>query len=67
MGTVLEGLGMCSVYVLDFVLTQIQLVGSEMSFKEAKRLAKKLNKRDPFSLAFVAPLGFDFASCSFSD
>jgi len=53
---------MYDVYLLDFVGHEISLFKSELTWKKAKRLAKKINRRDRFSLAIVVPLGFDFAS-----
>ena len=58
MGTVLEGMGMYSVWVIDFVANEKRLIRSELSWKKAKRLAKKMNKRDRFSLSIVVPLDF---------
>ncbi len=53
---------MYDVYLIDFVGRELRLFKSEMRWKKAKRLAKKLNRRDRFSLAIVVPLDFDFDS-----
>ncbi len=58
MGNFEEGLGMYSVWVIDFVANEKRLIRSELSWKKAKRLAKKMNKRDKFSLSIVVPLDF---------
>jgi hypothetical protein len=53
-----EGLGMYSVWVIDFVANEKRLIRSELSWKKANRLAKKMNKQDRFSLSIVVPLDF---------
>jgi hypothetical protein len=53
---------MYDVYLIDFVGHELRLLKSELTWKKAKRLAKKLNQKDRFSLAFVVPLDFDFDS-----
>lgn len=51
---------MYDVYLLDFVGHELRLLKSELTWKKAKRLAKRLNRKDRFSLAFVAPRDFEF-------
>lgn len=49
---------MFDVWTIDFVSGEKRLWKAELSRKKAKRLAKRFNKEDPFSLAIVVPLGF---------
>jgi hypothetical protein len=58
MGNFVEGMGMFDVWVIDFVANEKRLIRSELSWKKANRLAKKMNKRDRFSLSIVVPLDF---------
>jgi hypothetical protein len=52
---------MFDVWVIDFVSSERRLLRSELSWKQARKCVKKLNKSDPFSLAVVVPLGFSLA------
>lgn len=48
----------CEVWVLDFVANERALIKSSLSFKKAHKLRRKLQKKDPYSLFIVVPLGF---------
>lgn len=49
---------MFDLWIIDFITNERRLVASELSYKKAKRIARKSNKRDRFSLVIVVPLGF---------
>ena len=58
MGILSEGKGMYSVWLIDFVANEKRLYREGLSWKKAKRLAKKMNRRDRFILSIVVPLDF---------
>jgi hypothetical protein len=49
---------MYDVWVIDFVANEKRLFRSDLGWKKANRLAKKMNRKDRFSLAVVLPFGF---------
>jgi hypothetical protein len=49
---------MFDVWIIDFVANDKRLWKSGVSWKKAKKLAKKLNRKDRFSTALVVPFGF---------
>jgi hypothetical protein len=54
----LRTVSMYDVWVIDFVANEKRLFRSELSWKKANRLAKRMNRKDRFSLAVVLPFGF---------
>lgn len=52
---------MFDLWVIDFITSERRLVASELSYKKARKVARKRNKRDPFSLVIVVPLGFSLS------
>jgi hypothetical protein len=51
---------MYSVWVIDFVANKKHLYQSELTWKKAKRLARKKQRQDRFSAWVVCPLDFVF-------
>lgn len=49
---------MCSVWVIDFVANEKSVIREGISQKKAKRICRKRQKRDPYSLFIVVPFGF---------
>lgn len=49
---------MYSVWVIDFVANEKSLFLSGLTWKKAKRLAKKKQRQDKFSAWLVVPLDF---------
>lgn len=49
---------MFDVWVIDFVANEKSVICEGVSHKKAKRICKKRQKRDPYSLFIVVPFGF---------
>ena len=49
---------MFDVWVIDFIADEKRLFQGELSWKKARKLSKRINKTDRFSLAIVVPFGF---------
>lgn len=49
---------MYDLWIIDFVANEKRLVKERMRWRKAKRLARKMNREDRFSLAIVVPFGF---------
>lgn len=49
---------MYDVWLIDFVANEKRLFRGELSWRKAKRLVKRRNKKDRFSLFIVVPVGF---------
>lgn len=50
---------MFDLWLIDFVSGEKRLFQSELTWKKAKRLARKKRRKDRFSAWLVVPLGFD--------
>lgn len=49
---------MVDLWLIDFITGEKIRVASELSYKKARKLARKKNKRDRFSLVIIVPFGF---------
>jgi hypothetical protein len=49
---------MYDVWIIDFVANEKRLYRGELSWKKARKLTRKLNKLDRYSLAVTLPFGF---------
>lgn len=51
---------MYDVWVVDFVDCDHRVVITQLTWKQAKKARRKLNRSDKFSVAFIVPSGFWF-------
>ena len=49
---------MYDLWLIDFIANEKVLVASNLSYKKAKRVARKSNKRDRFAIVIIVPFGF---------